>query len=342
MGILDLLRDASRRTHSTRTPVSSPWSSTALSSVVWNDIYGTDEPIAVTRAQAMKVPAIVKGRALIAGTLSRHPLAKYRYDRRVASDPWMVKKAGDISAQQRMLWTLDDILFGGCSLWAIERDTRGQVAEAYRVPPEWWSVDEDLQIFILDKHASPEEVCYFEGPQEGLTVIAQETIRGALAIESAWRDRVSHPVPLVDLHSTDMNMDLTQAEADELVSNWEKARANGGTAYTPSSIQLNVPSADTAPDLFIEGRNAVRLDIANFLNLPAQLLDGTTATASLTYTTQEGTRSQLVDFSLAYWATTIEQRLSLDDMTAAGSSIQFDIEWLTQTTQPAKGPNVED
>lgn len=319
----------------------SPWSTGELQKIVLSDFY-PGAPLPISRKQAMKVPAIVKGRAIITGTLSRHPLAKYRGETKVKSDAWMTSSAGDLSPQARMRWTLDDLIFGGCSLWALDRDAHDRVTSAQRVPPEWWSIDEDLTISVLGEVVSSEEVCYFEGPQEGLCELAADTIEGALAIESAWTKRVKTPVPLMHLKPADAMSNLDPSEVDDVVDTWEKARRNGGVAYTPYGLTVDYPGEAADPTLFIEGRNAVRIDVANFLNLPAQLLDGTTATASLTYSTQEGTRNELVDLSLAYWATPIEERLSMDDMTPARSYIQFDIEYLSNAAQPAKGPNLED
>lgn len=347
MGIISRIRHASETMGrldqaSRQTPIRSPWSSADLTRIVWSDVFGDDAPRTISRAEAMRVPAVVKGRALIVGTLARQPLAKYRNDTKIQSEPWMYRNAGDVSAQVRMLWTLDDLIFSGVSLWALDRDAAGHVSNAARIPPEWWSIGPDLDIQVLGETVSPEEVCYFEGPQEGLTTIAEGTIRGALSIEESWQKRVESPVPLMELHSTDPNGDLDTPEADDLVAQWDRARRAGGTAYTPANIQLNVPATGSDSDLFIQGRNSVRLDVANFLNLPANLLDGSTSTASLTYSTKADSRNELVDLSLAYWATPIEQRLSMDDMVPAGSSVQFDVEYLATPTQPAKGPNVED
>lgn len=341
MSLLDRIRTTWTGSRPGRAPMRSPFASTDLTRIVLSDLFNLPTPH-IGRAEAMSIPSIVKGRSIICGTLSRYPLAKFRKDQRVNPDAWMTRNAGDVSPQVRMLWTLDDLIFSGASLWALERDSSGAVTNAARVPPEWWTVNENLEIHVDGKPVSSEEVCYFEGPQEGLTTIARNTILGALDMETAWQKRVSSPVPLIELHSTDPNGDLDQDEASELVKSWEKARRNGGTAYTPSSIEMKPTSGASDESLFIEGRNALRLDVANFLNLPAELLDGSTATASLTYSTQEGTRNELIDLSLNYWATPIEQRLSMDDMTPKGSSIQFDLSHLTTPTQSGKGPNLED
>jgi phage portal protein BeeE len=85
--------------------------------------------------------------------------------------------------------------------------------------------------------------------------------------------------------------------------------------------------------MFIEGRNASRIDIANFFALPASLIDGSLSTASLTYSTQEGRRNEVYDYSIPYWCRPIEDRLSQDDVTPSGTSIKFDFSSLLTTVQ---------
>src|SRR5690606_19684720 len=92
--------------------------------------------------------------------------------------------------------------------------------------------------------------------------------------------------------------------------------------------------------MFIEGRNAVRLDFANLTNIPASLLDGSTATASLTYTTAEGQKSSFHEQSLRYWSAPIEHRLSMDDVVPRGQRVRFDISYTTQV--PPTGEPGED
>ena len=134
----------------------------------------------------------------------------------------------------------------------------------------------------------------------------------------------------------------TADEARDLVHTWEKARREGGgTAYTPASIETKVHgTAET--DLFVNGRNALRLDVANFCNIPAALLEGSMATASLTYSTKQGSRNDLVDLSLGYWADPIEARLSQDDVVPSGRNVAFDLSALATPVQPTRSPNQED
>jgi len=343
MGLWDAFRFASRVTalQSDASPVyssvRSPWTSTALSKIAYSDIFGGDVSI-VSRAEAMKVPAIAKGRSLIVGTLARQPLAKFRGADRIDADPWMYRTNSQVAPQVRMAWTLDDLIFYGTSLWAVQRGTKDNILDAVRVPHEYWQVNPDsLGILVNGQPVSAEEVIYVEGPQDGLLDIASDDIKAARAMSRAWASRVDSPVPLIELHITDVNAQLTDVEQDALVDSWEEARRLGGTALTPAEIQTIV-HGETPTDLFVNGRNASRLDFANFLGLPAALLEGSTATASLTYSTKEGSRNELVDLSLAFWANPLEARLSMDDVTPKGTRVAFDLEYLSTPTQPAQGP----
>lgn len=344
MGIRSAFRLASEvaQRHSHGPGIASPWSAGQLSKIVLADIYGEDAPaIPLSRAEAMKVPAVVKARSVIVGTLARQPLAKFRGETKITADPWMYRTSTRQAPRTRMLWTLDDLIFHGVSLWAVERGASGQITDAVRVPPEWWEVDDDLRVLVNGVEVSNDEVVLIEGPQDGLLDIAADTIRGARSMDRTWTSRVESPVPLTELHGTDPNDQLTDDEAEALVQAWDKARRQGGTAYTPPGIEARM-HGDIVADLFTSGRNMLRLDIANFLGLPASLLEGSTATASLTYSTKQDSRNELVDLSLAYWANPIEARLSQDDVVPRGQRVAFDLEYLTTPTQPAQGPAHED
>lgn len=319
----------------------SPWSASTLTKVAWADVLGLEAEV-VTRAEAMSVPSVVKGRSLIVGPLSRHPLATYRGGERISSPAWLYRTSTDVAPATRMAWTLDDLVFGGASLWAVERGAAGQITDAVRVPPEWWEITQDMAVLVNGKPVSAGEVILFVGHQEGLLEIAKGTIRAAVAMERAWASRVTTPAPLVELHHTDAQMPLAAGEVEELVDAWEGARQSGGaTAFTPASVEARIHGGTDA-SLFVEGRNAIRLDVANFLALPGELLDGSTATASLTYSTQEGSRNELADYSLAYWASPIEARLSQDDVTPRGTRIAFDLGEFLTPNQSAGAPAAED
>lgn len=341
MGLLDRIWPKQSQLDLLHTPIRSPWASTQLTKIVLNDVYGFSGDI--TRADAMKVPAVVRGRGLIVNTLSNSPLVAFDYATKtqLPTPMWLTSTKTKQSPIMRMIWTLDDIIFSGMSVWAVERQD-GQIVDALRINPSQWSIDPDgLGVLVNGQPVANDQVIIFEGPQEGLINIASDAVRASRNMANAWQQRVESPIPVVELHETDSATELTEAEIDEAVKAWDIARRNGGTAFTPNSIEVKT-HGDVATDLFIQGRNAERLDWGNYLNIPAALLDGSMSTATLTYSTSEGKRNEFIDYSLSYWATAIQARLSQDDITPDGTYVRFDLQWLTNPTQTGTAPESED
>ena len=327
MNLFGMIRSVERVTQAPAWPAqSSPWAGTSAEKIVRADIQGIRSS-SVTREDAMKVPAIVKARALLCGQIAKLPLRAYRGAERIEEKAWMYRSDSAFSPHSRMVWTVDDLIFYGTSLWALKRGPSGEVTDALRVARDRWQIEDDLGIKVDGEFIADDEVCLIEGPQEGLLSIADTTIDAALDMANAWANRVNSPVPLVELHNTDRAMAMTDDEIDDLIDSWEESRRNGGTAYTPNSIETKI-HGQAATDLFIEGRNASRLDFANFTNVPGALLEGSQAQSTLTYSTQEGKRNEFADFTVDYWIGPIAARLSMDDITPSGERVEFDTEIL--------------
>lgn len=320
---------------------------TQLGQIVIDDIFGEMLEV-VDRSAAMKVPAVSRARALLVGSISDLPLIAYHGDDRVDPQPTWAYRSDGVSPWHRMAWTIDDLLFYNESLWWRVNGADGFPTATYRLPYELWQVNERGQIEVRDnleanwRTVRPTDVIYIPGPGDGLLVDAKDAIRGARAIERAWVARTRSPIPPTLFVQKEQG-DATKAEVTELVNAWAAARMNpdtAGTAYVPYGLEVVFPTVADDSQMFIEGRNAVRLDIANHTNIPASLLDGSTATASLTYTTTEGQKSSFHEQSLRYWTAPLEHRLSMDDVVPRGQRVRFDISYNTQV--PPTGEPGED
>ncbi len=72
-----------------RTGIRTPWSTTNLAPIVWEDLFGlrgVDAPVG--RAQALSVPAVVKGVALITSALSACRLVMHQGTDQVTEPGW--------------------------------------------------------------------------------------------------------------------------------------------------------------------------------------------------------------------------------------------------------------
>lgn len=323
--------------------IRSPWATTNLQPVILADIFGTADLVPVTRAEAMSIPAIKKGRNLITGNIARLPLKAYQGADELADQPtWLYRTNGQTPPQHRMRWTLDDLIFSGWALWVVERGAVGQIIDAVRIPPHSWAFDKVGNVLINNQQVPSDSVILFSGPDEGLLANGSRTIRTAADIERTAAIRASNPIPMMALKQTNEDQ-LDPSEVTSVVNDWVVARQSktGAVGFLPYGLDIQELGAGGA-DFMIQARNQIAIDIANLLCLPASILNGTTATASLTYTTQEGSRGELVDFALSMWTDCITARLSMDDCVPRGTRVGFDLSFLTTTPPPTGGVPVQD
>lgn len=316
----------------TRLAYPNPWQTGSLSTLPWSDVfegYGAQ----LSRAQAMTIPGVARGRGIILSLIADVALVDYRASERLEQQPtWLYRAPGWQGPWQRMARTLDDHIFYGMSLWGCVRGSASSglkpIVQAWHISRDDWEFDEAGRICVIDEDgqmmpADEDEVILIPGPSDGLLTIASRTMRGAVDLEHAWISRAKNPIPALDLHETE-ETNLELEERQEVVDQWAQARLdpNGAIASTPFNIEARVLGS-VDPNLFIEARNAARLDIANFFQIPASVMDASTATASLTYVTTEGNQSTLDTMTVPYWIRAIEDRLSQDDIVPVGHVVRF-------------------
>lgn len=328
--------------------VVSPFAGGNLSKIVIDDLFGLDTQT-VSRAEAMSVPAVKKARDLIALTLARQPLKAFKEGVEVPVQPtWLTRTNGAVGPRMRMLWTIDDCLFYGWSLWATERGVDNQLLDALRVPPDRWQFDALGQVEVADEDgsfslANSDDVILIPGPSEGLLVLAARTVRAFRSLENAWQSRVSVPLPTTEIRYTG-DETLTKPEMAEIRDTYIEARrdTNGAVMVTPAGFEVHVHSIEGL-DLFDEGRNSATLDIARFTNLPAAMLDASNVNASsVNYANNAVKRNEFHDITLRSWALSIEERLSMDDCVPRGTYMAFDLSALIVMPDPGTGPVLED
>jgi hypothetical protein len=323
--------------------LASPWSEGQLQEIVWSDVFGADfKPM--DRAELLSIPAVSKARDLICTKVAQLPLRALDSTGVLSDDKqpsWMYRTDGFLSPFLRMVFTLDDLLFYGQSLWEVVRGSDGFILSAERVPYDRWSIL-DGAILVNDLPVDANDVIYIPSHTSGILDRGTASLKAARNIINTVANRAASPIPVMEISSTEDG--ITAPEAAALVAAYNKARRDveGATVFTPSGVTL-IPHGDRADASFaIEGRNAARLDIANLLGVPAALLEGTTASASLTYSTTEGKRNEFLDYGLSPWLRTIESRLSQDDVVPRGQHVAFDLGDLISITPSPTGPKEQD
>lgn len=303
------------------------------------------------RRTAMTIPAVSRGRNLIVAALTQLPLKALNESGQVPTQPtFLYRSDSKMSPQARIAQTVDDLIFWGESLWAVQRGSRsdgsahGPILDAVRVPRDRWEIDQDGRILVDSKPVDEESVIYIKGWTDGLINTGYRTLKGALATENAWVSRVRNPIPLTVIqHTQTSEGDLEPEEVRYLIDQWTTARRSedGALGYLPAGLEIQT-HGDVDAALYVEGRNAIRVDIASLLGIPASLLDGSVAEASLTYVTTEGNANRFVTETLPLYMGPIEAALSADAVVPRGQRVRFDLSQLTTAPANPTGAPVED
>ena len=329
--------------------VSSPWGGSEGN--LWPialppDLYGA-EYLPMSRVEALAVDAVSRGRDLVCTTIARAPLVALTVDTPLPVQPsWLTATDTTTHPGNRVLWTVDDLMFTGWSLWARDNGADGFPLRVDRVPRDRWSFDAVGRVEVDGELASDREVILIPGPHEGILVRNAQTIRAAARLERAAAARAANPVPLVELHQT-VDVAIDDEERDAVLRGFGQAvtAANGGTtgvAFTSYGIEARAIGGNTdGAASLVESRNYAAVTAARVIGVPAAMLDASSAGASLTYETTSGRRAQFVDEVRAY-SDAIEWRLSLDDVVPRGTRVAFDVEELTTLTPAPTGPARED
>lgn len=341
MGFLNTIRDALALPSLAATSVAyeSPWASP-------NHLVSIDVPeradAPVSRALAMSVPALARARRLIVGSIARCPLEATKAGALADDQPrWLSRTDGPVSPFHRMVWTVDDLLFYGWSLWAVERDAAGAVIAADRVPRERWTFDQYGGVLYDNQPVDDRHVCLIPGVDEGIIRSGAQAIRHAADLNATAARASRTPIAHTELHQV-AGEPLNRDQIKELVSSWIAARRapDGAVSYTNSSIEVKTHgSYDSA--LLTDGRAAAALDIARVTGIPAILLDASVSDNTMRYSNIDARNTEFIDFCLAPLMSAVAARLGMDDMVPRGTAIRFNVTDLTGTATPS-GVDVPD
>ncbi len=329
-------------TDPSRFPLATPWSSGDLQRIVFEDVFGSELPVN-TRNAAMRLGTIARARNLVVSALSAAPLYELEDGQRVEHQPAWITQTGDGSSPElRTAWTVDDLIFYGWSCWSRHWDGDTEVARS-RINQDDWTVNEDGRVEVNGVEVADRDVILIPGLHEGLLSFGIDVLGDARALYAAVRKRIQNPAAAIDLHQTD-GPDLTDDEIDALVDRYaaQRARTNGAIGYTSRNLEINELGAQADAQLMIEARNAAADDLARIIGVHAGMVDATAPKASLNYETQTGRNQEFVDFDLALYMTPLTARLSLDDVTAPGRRVAFDLSNLTDPAPSPTGPRFED
>lgn len=287
----------------------------------------------VTRAEAMQVPAVARARNLLCGTIAELPI--HRFDRdgnRLNPLRWQTQPDESTARAVTLAYTVDDLFFRGWSWWQIDATylDGGRPSRFHRLDPARVSYDTDdhgrVLYWTVDLNrvpdAGPGSLIAIQGTEEGLLRRAGRTIRTALDLERAAGNYARTPLPAAVLKNS--GVDLPPNKVAELLAQWRAARSDGAVGYLNSAIELEAIGWDPASLQLTEARHYVAEELARACNVPGYYLG--VESNSMTYSNTTNERRNLVDYSLRPLLSSIEQRLSMDDVSPFTQTVRFGLD----------------
>lgn len=294
------------------------------------DLYGLElEGIAdLTRSEAMEIPSVAKIRNRICAKLGSFPVVVMKgsaqYSPAVAWAQSIEQKRTNLVT---LSWVTDGLIFYGRSFLLITERYSTGYPRYFKFVPEWKAKvnSQGNLVEAWGERVEPDDYIRIDAHHEGLLHYGQKALKVAAAVAISAARAADNPVPSIELHQTG-GTQLDKEQIDSLITRWAAARRgkNGGVAYTSESIEAKV-HGQAAEQLLINAQNLADVNISRAMGAPAWSIDATTNGSSITYGNVNSRSRELVEDTLQPYMDAIMQRLSLDDVLAAGVWARMDV-----------------
>lgn len=283
----------------------------------------------ITRAEALRVPAVKRSRDLICGAIGQFPLRVLDSQGRPAATftPNLFQQP-EPSVAPSVTWTRvveDMLLFERSWLKTLSLGWHGYPIEARRlegesvtVQPEYVYYPEGSALVWPDLKG----LIRIDSPNGGL-LDCSPAIKACVALERATLNYVDGAPP-VDYFTPTEGVDPFEddEETQDFLDGWTAARRSRSTAYVPAGMNYNIAGWDPEKLQLAEARNQAVLEVARLTGIDAEELS--VAVTSRSYFNAQDRRRARVENVLGPYMTAIESRLSMSDVTPRGFTVKFD------------------
>jgi HK97 family phage portal protein len=287
-----------------------------------------------TRLEAMSVPSVARGRNIICGTIASIPLELRGRDMSRLPLPRFIEQPDPrVPASVVYAYTAEDLLFRGNAYWQImaideatQRPSQAQWVSASLVIEELDPTGKIIVGYSYDGKKLPNQgigsLIAFTGLDEGFLNRAGRTVKTAAALERAVLNYAKEPMPSIVLKSGNP---LSKERVKALLDTWRTARNERSTAFINDQIDITTLGFNSSELQMNEARQYLATELARSMGIPDWFLNAA-AGGSMTYANVSDERKTLLDFSLRPIMTSIEQRLSMDDITLRGMKVRFNLD----------------
>jgi len=297
----------------------------------------------VGREEALSVPALMRCRNLLAGTIGAIPLELYKKstNEELGSPLWLEQPSYSQPRSVTIAFTVESLLLYSQAFWKVVevyqedgRPARFEWIANNRVTATLDSTNTFVRSYAVDGMTLPMDglgsLITFQSLLPGILNTGTATIRAAIDVQKASVIAASTPMATGYIKNT--GADLDPKEVSGLLAAWKTARNNRSTAYLTSTLEYNPVSFSPKDMMYGEAIFNLATEIARLCNVPAYYVSADAN--SMTYSNVQDERKQFLTLSLQPFISAIEDRLSMDDITARGNVVKFDIDKNFLRTDP--------
>lgn len=295
-------------------------------------------PPSISRNDAMQVPALAAGVAILTGISAQLPLVADP-----SSEPEQLLTELDPSMPRgwTIAKTVDDLVFHGIAWWYVtSRTAAGFPRTVLRIANHRMNVDVAADRVQIDGvEVNPDDMIRFDGLTEGVLTTGAESITLALANVRQARVYATNPKPSLILTDEEGAEPLEVEEARAYIEAFSETIRDRGVGYI-RGLQIRDFGWNATDIQLLPARQQDAVEMSRLLAIPTRYLAAPEQGSSLTYSNLAEVRRDLIEVGgLAQYLVPIEQRLSMPDVTPRGTVVKFDAEsYFLRITPDAPNP----
>jgi HK97 family phage portal protein len=300
----------------------------------YGGLYGAGNGVPfMDRYVALQVPAVARCRNLIAGVISSIDLELYKKSTgtKLESPLWLDQPDMRQPRSVTIAYTVDSLLFYGVAYWRVTslyaddgRPSGFEWIANTRVTVTTDQYGEQVDYYSVNGERAPMSgigsLVTFQSLLPGVLETGARTIQAAIDVQKAAAVAAATPMPTGFIKNS--GADLPEAQISGLLAAWKAARNSRSTAYLTSTLDYQQVGFSPKDMTYNESSQYLATEVARLMNVPAYYISAD-MNNSMTYQNILDGRKEFVAYSLQPFISAIENRLSMDDITAHGNVVRF-------------------
>ena len=292
--------------------------------------------VGIDRNTALQVPSVARCRNLIAGVISSIELELYKKSTgaELESPLWLDQPDMRQPRSVTIAYTVDSLLFYGTAYWRVTslyaddgRPSGFEWVSNTRVTVTTNQYGDQVEYYSVNGERCPMSgigsLVTFQSLLPGVLEIGGRTIQSALDICKSTAVQLATPMATSVIKNN--GADLPESQVQALLASWKASRASRSTAYLTSTLEVQNIGFSPKEMAMTEASQYLATEIARLMNVPAYYISAD-MNNSMTYQNILDGRKEFVAYSLQPFISAIENRLSMDDITAHGNVVRFAID----------------